>query len=236
MIFWHNKLLFRAPAAQVCVRVAGAALTSRLRRGYHEAVVANDVQNRVLLDYADAAQRFGIVHEVRDDGCRIVVPPARWNVKTILALVVAISITTLTILPLLVDSIFKPLRRGTPIEWALLPQVLGQMIIPALVIASSVWFLRRTAKHATTFEVTADRFRFSAFIQSWEQGRPAFKSFDVERSKVTSVKGHLFGMGLTIRVEGIELFELMHDHPQAVRECVAELLREALGLIDLPQT
>lgn len=236
-IFWHSKLLFRAPAAQLCVRVAGAALSSRLRRGYHAAVVADDVQNRLLLDYADAAQRFGIVHEVREDLCRIVVPPARWNSKTIAAVVVMLLITTLTIVPLAVDFVFKPIRRGTPIDWAnVLPQLLGQMIVPAIVITAAVWMYRRAAQQATTFEVTADRFRFSAFVQSWERGQPMFKSMDVERSKVTRVKGHLFGMGLTIRVEGVELFELMHDHPQPVRECVAELLREALGIVDDSQT
>lgn len=49
------------------------------------------------------------------------------------------------------------------------------------------------------------------------------------RARIGSIKGDLYGMGLTIRVVGRDIFEMLHGYPPELRNWIAKTLSDAIS-------
>lgn len=181
------------------------------------------------LAYAAMPQQYGIVFEQAPQRTYVYVPPAGWRRSVGSAGIGAVLILSVLLLSQGLANAWVYRTQGA---WgfakSLLP-VLAPLLAVGLIVTGLTVAGRRSRFE---FEVTTDRFRMAGPIMDWERARPVVRDLYFERSRVTSVKGHLPRMGLSIRVEGAELYEMMHDHPEPVRRWVASALRRALGLAE----
>lgn len=186
------------------------------------------------LPYALPAEQFGIVSGTGDDGVtRITVPGIRSLGARVGGAVGFAVIFVCTVINPVAANWWVLRTQGL---WGLGKATAVPILIGAVLLTLLVRGMIQMRSAGFFFEITSERFCASGPIVDWEHwqrpwmGNPAPRKIDVPRSAVTDVRGHNFGMGLTIRVEGVELFEMMHEYPQHIRVAVAGLLREALGM------
>lgn len=172
-------------------------------------------------------QQYGVVFEQSPERTYVAVPPAAWRRPATMGGIVVLTILSMNLVTHGMTNAWVFRTQGAwAFAKALLPMLAPLLAIGLIVFAVS--FVGRRSRFE--FEVTPERFRMAGLIMDWERARPVMRDLSFERSRVTSVKGHLPGMGLSVRVEGAELYEMMHDHPEPVRRWVAAALRSALGM------
>ena len=172
------------------------------------------------LPYADLPARSGVTLERDPSGrrVRITLPPPRLAdmirahpVATVFVCYVATSSAGSAVNQLVVErslSAFLPSLVSTVVVWGM--------------IAAGIWGVLRKR---IILDLT-DRLLTVAVetpLGRWRTRR-------WPRQAVGDVRGDLHAMGLTIRITGKDMVELLHDQPQAVRVWIAGVLRAALGL------
>jgi len=187
----------------------------------------NSNSQQPLLEYAGFAERAGIITETIEGGIRLLIPPPAWKRRLHVGGLIAVGVYCAYVF-LIATGHFYLIRSGR--LGSFLAEVGPSLIIPTIVAVGVLASVRSLGERLIKLEVNRTHILIDAPVMDWEKPGPRWQQLKFERQRATSVKGHLPGMGLTIRIEDAELFELMHQYPLSTRIWVANMLLNALGL------
>jgi hypothetical protein len=173
------------------------------------------------LDYANALSRYGVVVDEQGDSVSIRVPKAGWRrVAPVLSVLIA------TIGLLAGSGIWLAIAPGHLAGFAM-----AIALFSFIGLSLTVVILAGTAP-GTGLETqfTLDRgtlavVELGTASDEMPNGRRDWKW---SIGQIGTIKGDLYGMGLTVQVIGTDLREFMHGHPEPVRRGVATLLNEGI--------
>lgn len=182
------------------------------------------------LPYAGFATRHGIVFQIAPDRTVLEIPETKMHRDQAIKIRITLFAAGLFASLPVVSVVGKKIAAGTPLDPAALFEAAQPAVIiwAVLVTVAVVVTLRRSKK--LRFEVDLRRFHIVGPVFDAVRGIHIHRRIAVPREHVTDIKGYLEGMGLSVRIEGMEIYEFMHDFHPEVRLWVAARLREALGL------